>query len=376
MHRKIRPFRLILVLLAALIVLGVLGLAVYYGLRDQEEEAVLAELPIPMGQDYVIDGRMVAYLTENALVTYDTAEKRNALIERSLAIQLSGFDIHSDPGGNNLAAFVDSTLQIWGQDKLELNGEIAALRCGKSHVAVLRRSTSGGADSIVVFDANGNNISDTPEYSEGLVIDFGFYVSDTVGSEHELLWVIVVSLRASVPVYTIKMFEYAGVGSVSYLPQFYDQAVEKLYFTEESIFAVGTQDIVRYPIHGGRESYRVGIYGQKVTDMMQTETGVSFLLEPRTDTQRQTLRVLSIAEADESAESLVAVHLPEPYISALFSNSVLQVYNATQLQTFNTGGRKLLELELPEAPLCVYKLDGGEYVLLETATACYLASIQ
>jgi hypothetical protein len=369
---KIRPFRLLLLILAAMIAIAFVAVVFYYGLRKKVEKALLTEIALPAGQDYKIDGNSIAYLTDNALYTYEIG-KKDRLNEQQLATTLSGFDVR----GNNKAAYAGSSLQIWGQSVLQLNGEIAGVRCGKTHVAVLRRSSTGDSDSIVVFDANGNNIADTPGHSEGKVIDFGFYVSDTTGSEHELLWVIVVSLRTSMPIYTVTMWEYANGarGTERYLPQFHEQAIEKLYFTDESIFAVGTQDIIRYPISGGKEKYRIGIYGQKVVDLMRTSSNVYFLLLPRVDVERKTVRILSLSETDEGAEGRVAVHLKEAYISIFFSNGVLQSYGAEHLQTVNVNGKKLLELELPQAPLRVYKLDGGANVLFETALACYLASI-
>jgi len=366
--------------LAALAALGLMVAIFYFGLLERSSEAVLTEVSIPPGHQYVINGRVIAYLTDTALVTYNTDARRRPQAEHTLQTLPTGFDLLTPIENKSIqfAAFSGSSLQIFGQSTLQLNGEIADLRCGKSHVAVLRRNTSRGNDSIVVFNASGNEISDTPDYSDGQVVDFGFYVSDSVGSEHELLWVIVVSLRASKPVYTVKWFEYAGSGTTSYLPPFYDQAVERLYITDDSVFVIGTQDIFRYPILGGRgrEAYRVGIYGQRVADMMETDAGVSFLLIPRQDPQNQTLRILNVSESDESGESLVTVHLQEPFIAALFSDSVLQVYSLTKLLTFNMNGRQILDMELTQVPLRVHKLDGGEFVLFETAAACYLASIQ
>ena len=374
MKRRLNPFRLVVVILAAILLIALVVIVVIFGLQKKEQRAFLTEIAVPAGQSYVISGKRIAYLTPTALMSYEVGGKRNAMKELPLHAALSGFDIN----GELVAAYAGSTLAIGTQEPLQLNGEIEGVRCGKTRVAALRKSTAGDNDSIAVFDAtNAAESADIPRHSEGRVIDFGFYVSDAAGSTHEFLWAIVVSLRTSLPVYTVTVWEYANDanGIERFRVQFHEQAIEKLYITDESFFVIGTQDIIRYSVSGGKEKFRVSIYGQRVEDAMNTVAGVSFLLVPCVDKDRQTLRILGLAETDELAESMATVHFQVPYIAALFSGGVLQVYSSQYLYTVNTGGKRLLELELPQAPLRVYKLDGGNNVLFETAFACYLASI-
>jgi len=363
---KIKPNRLLILALAVLLIIGLaVGLvSLLFGSRGAALQ--LAPTSLARGQDFRIDGEGIAFATDEAFFEYRAGGGGNPLTTTPLGAPISGYDM----SGDNLAVFSGSTLQIRGLAEVELTGTIHAVRCGNNHVAVLRRNAQSGADSIIVFDSAGAASADALDYSDGKVLNFGFH---TEGG-NELLWAVTVATAQSRPVFVVKMHDYAGGGAMRYLPSFFDQAIERIFFTEDSIFVAGTQDLVRYTLTGGREKYRVRIFGQSVLDMGTSSGGVSFLLQPRGENFLRTLRVLTVAESDYAGESLVSLHLPDAPVSAFLQNGSLYAFTSERLYGFNYAGRSILDLELPATPLRV-RAVGQAHMLFETEDRVYLATV-
>ena len=161
------------------------------------------------------------------------------------------------------AVYAGSSLQLRNFDTLTLNGIIRGVACGDSHCAALRTNEVNGLDSIVVFNASAEAVGNPIDFAESKVINFGFETS----YGREILWVICVNTQASMPVTTVRLYDYNNGGAMSYYPSFYEQSIERVYFTENSVFLVGTEDIIRYNLDSSRERYRVGIYGKEVMDV-------------------------------------------------------------------------------------------------------------
>ena len=361
------PRRLVLVGIAAVLALGAV-IALGFLLFGKKTAALeLNEIPIAPGQDFRVDGEVITYTTADAFYEYRTDKRRSPLTTTPLSAPISGYDIRAD----NMAVFSGSVLQIRGQEEVTLTGTIHQVRCGDSHVAVLRRNAQSGADSIVAFDSQGNMTADVIDYSDGKVVNFGFY---TEGG-NERLWVIAVAVQQGQPVFNVKMHNPdAGGMTIGYLPSFYTQAIEQVHFTADSIFVVGTQELVRYSIGNPRERYRVNIYGQRVLDMAISDAGVSFLLQPRQESFSQTVRVLTVSEAETSSESLVSLHIPSEVRAAFLQSGSLYVFTETEMFGYNYAGRSTVTLELPEAPERVRRI-GADHMLFETLDASYLASV-
>ncbi|MCL2695348.1 MAG: hypothetical protein FWE69_03370 [Clostridiales bacterium] len=336
--------------------------ALLFGTR--EASLSLRQSPLEPGQDFRINGETITYATSDTFHEFRIG--KSGLTTTPLGTAISGYDVN----GDNMAVFSGSVLQIRGLDEVTLTGTIHAVRCGSNHVAVLRRNITSGADSIIVFDSAGVASADALDYSDGKVVNFGFYTEN--GSD--LLWAIAVAAQQEQPVFNVKMYDYGNGGMMSYLQPFYDQAIESVFFTQDSIFVAGTQDLVRYTQAGGRERYRVRIFGQRVLDMAESSGGVSFLLQPRHPAFGETLRLLTVAEADYASESMVSLHLPDKVTSAFLQGGSLYAFTQTHLYSFNYAGRRGLVLELPAPPQRVSRV-GDSNMLFETEGAVYLASI-
>ena len=208
------------------------------------------------------------------------------------------------------------------------------------------------------------------QLAESKVINFGF----ETGYSRELLWVICVNTQASLPVTTVRLYDYNNGGSMSYFPSFYEQSIERVYFTEDSVFLVGTEDIIRYNMDSSRERYRVGIFGKDVMDVTSRDGTVRFLLKPRGSGEQHTLYTLSLAEADEPNTTMLTMYVGENIVNAFLQNNGIRVLTRTRMISYTYGGKNTpsadIILEYPADT--ALKLDDALFLLV-SGDDCYIA---
>ena len=363
--RKLRLSRVILIVVAVVVVLAAGGAALYLLFGNSDASLLYTELPIDQNATYRAENNVIAYDTGSSLVEYRV--DRNEALESPLYNGIDGYDFSP----TLLAVYKDNVVQVRGKQSVALSGNIRSVCCGESHVAVLRANTASGNESIAVLDKDGAPVGNALDFSDYRVVSFGFY-SD---NGKELLWVIGVSIQQSIPVTTIKMYDYTTGGSLSYFPLFYDQIIEKLYFTENSIFIVGTQSIIRYSFAGSKEKYRVRIYGLKVTDMYATDGTVYFLLMPRDENERQTIHMLTVSETDYATDSIVSIHVPETLVSAFFQNGGIRCVTTGHLYSYSNSGINQLAIETAYTPLTAMRVNETQF-MMETEEGCFLCSVK
>lgn len=321
---------------------------------DSEAELSYSQLSIESGKDYRVGDGTISYVADSRLTYYSVSDKKSRAT--ALNAEVDGYAVRND----TIVLYDGGMLHIEGANAVQLVGTVREVRMGKDYIAALHTNEQG-LNSIVIFDYQGNMVSSAPlDFSDSKVTNFDFYTENG----RELLWVVSVETEQSTPVTTVKMYDYGAGGSISNLAPFYDQSVEKLYFTEDSIFVVGTQDIVRYAISGGREKYRVNIYGNKVIDMVTSEGTATFLLAPRNEVTWNTLRIIRTTETDEATTTIRQYSVPEPIIGAYLQDSGIRAVGQQNVYIFGYSGKLLNTLQLKHVPQRVCKLNDTTLLLI------------
>ncbi len=340
--------RVVAVLVVFLVVVGA-GIALLWVLFGSKDlKLVYSDIPLDSGMSYRVNNGTISYLNNNQLFTYSQSGGKNDTVQ--LTTEVDGYAVRD----KKCIVYDGGMVHISGvASPVQLTGTVRDARLGKDYIAVLR-TNSQGMDSIVIFDYQGNTIGGEPlDFSDSKVTGFDFYTENN----RELLWVVSVETNQGIPVTTVKMYDYGAGGSISNLSPFYDQAVEKLYFSENSIFVVGTQDIVRYAINGGKEKYRIPIYGNRVVDMAVDEDMVTFLLLPRNENEMSSFRFIRATETDEVSPVTRQCSVPDPIKGAFLQDSGIRVVCENNLYIFGYSGKLVNTIELEHHPLSVYKLD-------------------
>ena len=144
------------------------------------------------------------------------------------------------------AVYSESAVQIIDAPfNIELEGKIIKVRCGENHAAVYKQRTDGGYE-LRIYNAAGQQVLQLPSrdgqgaYGEGVLMDFGF--SESSGS---VLWTLELDTDSGAPRSTITTYDLSRMTN-SGIITVQGQLIERVFFTEESIFAVGTESIIRY----------------------------------------------------------------------------------------------------------------------------------
>ena len=368
MRPKINFLRLILFGLVALVLSGGLFAVFYLMFRQRDVSLTYEKLGIQANMDYDVSGGFLTYASPSDLVQVNIADTKKSMAIK-LEAQIDGYGVSS----TLMAMYAGSNLQLRGFDTLTLNGTIRGVACGEGHCAALRTNELNGLDSIVVFNASAEAVGNPIDFSESKVVNFGFETK----YGRELLWVICVNTQASLPVTTVRLYDYNNGGTMSYYPSFYEQSIERVYFTEDSVFLVGTEDIIRYSMDSSRERYRVGIYGKEVMDVAASNGTVRFLLKPRGSSNQHTLYTLALAEADAPNTTMLTVYVGENIVNAFLQASGIRIVTRTRMISYTFAGKNSpsadIELSFPADQ--ALKLDDSSFLLV-SGDDCYIAKRQ
>ena len=369
MRPKINFLRLILFGLVALVLSGGLFAVFYLMFRQRDVSLTYEKLGIQANMDYIVSGNYLSYASATDLVQVNINDTKKSTITHLDNGAIDGFGVSS----TMTAAYVGSSLQLRNFDTLTLNGTIRGVACGEGHCAALRTNDMNGLDSIVVFNASAEAVGNPIDFSESKVVNFGFETK----YGREMLWVICVNTQASLPVTTVRLYDYNNGGTMSYYPSFYEQSIERVYFTEDSVFLVGTEDIIRYSMDSSRERYRVGIYGKEVMDVSASGGTVRFLLKPRGSSNQHTLYTLALAEADAPNTTMLTVYVGENIVNAFLQASGIRIVTRTRMISYTFSGKNSpsADIILSYPADNALKLDESSFLLV-SGDDCYIAKRQ
>ena len=364
MKPKINFLRLIVFSLVALVLLGGLFAVFYLMFRQRDASLTYEKLGIEANMDYSVSGGYLTYASKTNLIQVNVDDTKKSIIT-SLNTAIDGYSVSS----TLMAMYAGSNLQLKGFDTLTLSGTIRGVACGGSHCAALRTNDLNGLDSIVVFNASAEAVGNSIDFSESKVVNFGFETK----YGRELLWVICVNTQASLPVTTVRVYDYNNNGAMSYYPSFYEQSIEQVYFTENSVFLVGTEDIIRYTLDSSRERYRVGIYGKEVMDASVNNGTVRFLLKPRGSSNQHTLYTLAMAEADAPNTTMLTVYVGENIVNAFLQNNGIRIVTRTRMISYTYSGKNTpsADIILDYPADVALKLNDSSFLLI-SGDDCYI----
>lgn len=365
MKSKLKLGRLLIVAIGGIAVLGLVFYVLYLAFGKEEEVLSYAQMPIESGYEYDVSDNYLTYMTEDSVEQVNL--KSNSMISIPLHAENIGFSVSS----SMTAFYAGSDFLIRGHDYVPLTGTIRSLAAGNKYCAVLMKSRGSGLDSIVIFNASGQLMFEPIDFSDNKVVSFGFDTADG----RETLWVICVNIESASPATTVRLYDFNNNGSMSYYPVFYDQFVEQLAFSEDSVFIIGTQHIVRYSRTGSREQYRVGIYGKKVVDYRIGDDYVYFLLQPRnTENAKHVLYVMGLAESDSANETSMTLSCGEDIVNCFLQSGGIRVITPTRYLSYSYSGKLSHEVPLVNKTDTAVKLDSNRFLLV-SGNDCYFVTI-
>lgn len=351
-------------LLFSVFILAILGLAlvVYQAIFNKRESVVsMHATPISTASTYISTGDGLLYQTDGQIHFYHLTDNR-----KNYTYGMGASDVRMSGSAAMTVVFNESSLQVVGKNKpISFTGRVREVECGTNYLAVLR-SADDGMDSISVITTGGEQIEQL-SFADQYIVDFGFY--KTSG---EMLWVETINVNAGTPTISITTYDLSKKASTGVM-HIQNQLVDELYLTANSLFVVGTNQIIRYTHSGNKEVYRFTIYGYEVVDFSSAGSSPTFLLTPRGG-DFHSVKILTLAE--DSAPNAVETYLQLPMegISAFMMGDHLAVTSREKLLTYTLKGKISSDASFEQEIDNAVKLT-DKVLLLSSNGIYYLATI-
>ncbi|MBQ9833267.1 MAG: hypothetical protein IJO48_06005 [Clostridia bacterium] len=343
---------LIVLLLAVGAVFGIVSLIKGIGPLDS-----YTLMPFSASDKYVFTGSGFLYLDNDTLI-YDDLNDNS----KDYSFRVSASEVELSASKTIAALYNSSAVQIVGaQTPIEQSGEaskISAVKCGLDYIAVLFEETDS-KHFLKIFDKNAALIDEIhPESDYLFMMDFGFTDTDS-----NTLWTLLVDTSAEIPICTITTYDLSKKSTTGVMTAQH-QLVESLEFTDNSIFAVGTNHLMRY--NNGSLIFRLSIYGYKVIDYSFTSSKPVFLLQPRSsDSSFSTVKVCTVSEKETADDKTITIQLPHDTLSAFLMKDKVVACTADTINTYSLSGELLSKTD-PEFALTAngaVKLNDSEILL-------------
>lgn len=352
-NRALTLRRVGLLVLGALLIAGVVwGVAAL--VRERDSFGAVAELPFGSDAVYAFTGKGFYYIRGENLVYHDL-EDPNA----GRNMKLGTTDVVMRASSAQAALYSGSSVQILGVGgTIDAGGTVLAIRCGATHTAVMRQDALGAA-AVLVYDASGALI-DMIEQGRELLLDCGLRETST----GDMLWTLMLDSSGSVPVNTITTYTYEVDGggtpraSMSGVMTVQGQLVERVVFTQKSIFIAGTSHLIRCDAGVSGEAYRLLTYGYRLADYSAAGASPLFVYAAR-DAQGPVSRVklYGAAEGDTALATAREVYLPEGTVGFLAAGGKLYAFTRDTLYAYGATGAALANYPLGFACTGAVKLD-------------------
>ncbi len=356
-NRRRTITRLLLLLLLGVIVIGGIVAAVLLLTKKGSQQAQLTALPFSSQAEYSYTGSGFLYTTAEGIAYHDIADSNN-----DYTASVTTGEVKLVGSATAHVLYNAAALKIVGAPDSNSYAELLVdVACGSGHVAALWQDAAG-KESIQVLNLTGEQ-KDLLVFEKQYVVDFGFNTT-----KNEYLWVQTLDIQSDTPICTIHIYNMT-LGSTSGILQIQNQMVERVYFTNNSIFIVGTNQIIRYALENNRDTYRETVYGWKVLDY---SNGSSFLLSPRSSGTLGLLKVMTLAEADVSSAKQTLIQAPAGAIGAFLLADKLAIVTEKNVYTYDLSGKRLSEYTWDITVSDAKKLDNSTLLIAQESGGLYL----
>lgn len=292
-RRGTRTGRIVLVIIAAFVLIGAAA-ALVFGLRGCRTAASKRSLPFRADSEYcyTLDGFL--YLDGRSLnfVSLEDENKNYSVNVDYSSVSIAGTD-------KLKVVYSSSSLQVVGTpfDNV-IEGSIKKVACGSKYVGAYVENPDD-SHSLRVFNSAGSQCY-RKDLTNTELLDFGFE-----GGESASLWMSELlttggAVSTTITTYDLNRESITGVISVQ------GQVVKQVFMTKKSIFALCTDNIIRFDRETNDEAYRLRCRGYDCVDFSPA-SGRLFMLLRSEGSETAPLNVLSVKEDANAEESYIPI---------------------------------------------------------------------
>lgn len=354
--------RLAAVLVVLAVVAVIVVFAVFMAKRGEPKKLKLTELPFAAGSESAYTGRGFYYLSDSTLI-YDDLKDSAKDETRKISVA----DVGVVASERTAVLYTLNAIHFVNASKpVEFSDRIIAVKAGKEHFGVLY-GDARDKSTLAIFDDKAVQI-DSVEFSGGVMTDYSFDMSGG-----EVLWTLETNVNASDPICMIKTYDMQR-HSVSSITTVHDQLVENVFFTDNSMFIVGTDSIIRYNVAKHHESYRALVYGRKLMDFSAGGERPLFAFSLRSEEKLSTVVLYSLSDDDVSNVKMTTVQLPGNALGAYTMCGSFVVIMPDGIKCYTGQGSLSREYRFDMPITAAEKLTDSELLLVRDGKA-FIAKI-
>lgn len=325
--------------------------------RGKEIKDTLKQMPYGSADTYFPVGSSVVYAKNGLLTCIDTSAKD------VWKVQLDAGDWTYTSNGSLIAATgTDVVIVINSKGEnlfaTRIDGAIKSVRLGKDKVAVYTDQvlTDKTLSYIVMFDLTGKSLYQI-DITGKYMLDYGF---DYAGDQ---LYILELDVSGSAPLSRISTYR-PETQAMTGIKELKDQLVEGIYFSEDSVFTLGTNSLAQYPSLNSNAT-EVLVYGWVLEDIC-IEGEPNFVYVPGTGSGTYDIARIIRPTGDETK-----INLPPGVFKILHMGEKIYCFASNNVFVYTGDGKYLRNYTLPIA------IDGvkrafGNYVFLTSGETVYL----
>ena len=315
-------------ILAVLAVIAVIAGVIWLIIQSKPMISSLKQLPFTTDENYCCTGTGFLYLRGRTVYYYDIDDPG----EENYTGNSPANDIMLSGAGRDMHVLYDTkTLYIVGnKDAVNINGEIKSVKCANGYAACLIERS--GRELIEVYSKTGELAMEIN--TDAPITDYGF--ADMQSSK---LYTVSCELAAERCVSTVITYD-PSIPATTGIITVQDELIEKMVFSDKSIFIKTTKKLIRYDADTNKESYSLIANGFEMKD--QSITGGSCITVMKSTSENDlSTKLYRIASGDVPSVKLTQLPTGNTEISTVVcGKNVYIIYEGKVLRYDERGNLK------------------------------------
>lgn len=325
--------------------------------RGKEIKDTLVQMPFSSADTYFTVGGNTVYAKNGLLTCVDASNKD------LWKVQLDAGEWKFTSGDTLAAASgtdVMTVISAKGENlfSARIDGTIQSVRLAKNKVAVCASQTltDKTLSYIVIFDLSGSSLYQI-DITGKYMLDYGF---DYAGDQ---LYILELDVSGSAPLSRISTYR-PETQAMTGIKELKDQLVENVYFSEDSVFTLGTNSLARYSSLNSTPT-EVLVYGWVLEDIC-SDKDPKFVYVPGNAGS-----TYDIARVIKASGGETKINLPPGVFKIMHMGEKIYCFATNNIFVYTSDGKYSRSYALPLA------IDGakrafGSYVFLTAGETVYL----
>lgn len=328
---------------------------VVMGVRSCKVSASKRVLPFTADSKYFYTGDGFMFLSGKTLRYMNLVdEKKDFSIDvESENVNLTGSELIK-------ALYGASTVRVIGTPfDNRIDGGIIKTASGGKYVGVYVE-TPDNTKALIVYNSTGAQTYRL-DFSDSVLLDFGFEGGSSSVIYTTELSTLGGAITTTITTYDLSRESKTGVINIS------GQTVKNVILTKKSVFALGTDSLVRFDRSTNEEAYRIICRGYDLKSSSRDGGKLHLMLKP-SDNALMPVRVLTVSESNAPDDKMTEFVASTDAIDAFVMGGYVAIVHTDSINVYSTQGKPVKSFSLDGAD-SAQKLDDKNILITRASEA-------